>query len=311
MSTGAEPTGAHGHVNFLDPGIAIPFVIVTLIWGSTWLVIRDQVGSVPPGWSVTYRFLLAATAMFMLARRRRVPLNIGWIGLGFAAFLGIMQFVLNFNLVYRAETHLTSGLVAMLYALLLVPNSLLAWIVFRQPVSRAFLIGSCIAITGIALLFLHEYRGAKVAPDQVLLGIAFGVGGTFCASIANVMQGSAIAHRLPLIAVLAWSILLGGLFDGMLAWSLHGPPVIDMRPGYIAGIFYLALFGSVVTFPLYYRLIQQIGAGRAAYTSVLIPVIAMLLSTLFEGYDWSLLAGVGAALCLTGMIVAMRAKSAS
>ncbi|CAN5287680.1 EamA family transporter [soil metagenome] len=295
----------------LDPRIALPFIIVTLIWGSTWLVIRDQVGSVPAGWSVAYRFLIASAAMFLLARTRRVPLWIGGWGLAFAACLGLMQFVLNFNLVYRAEMHLTSGLVAMLYALLLVPNSLLGWIVLRQPVSRAFLLGSLIAIAGIGLLFLHEYRTSGVAPGQVLLGIALGVGGTFSASVANVMQGSRIAHRLPMLAILSWAMLLGGSMDAAIAWTLHGPPVIELRAAYVAGVLYLALAGSVVTFPLYYRLIQQIGAGRAAYTSVLIPIIAMLLSTAFEGYRWSLLSGVGAALAMAGMVVAMRAKRTS
>ena len=302
---------SNGTAHFLNAKVLVPFTIVTIIWGSTWLVIRGQISDVPVSWSVAYRFLVAAAAMFLLARYRRVTLWLGWPGMAFAACLGIMQFVLNFNLVYRAEVHLTSGLVAMLYALLLVPNSLLSWIIFRQPAGRAFIFGSFIAICGIALLFLHEYRTSRVAPDQVLLGIALGVGGTLCASVANVMQGSGIARRLPMVATLAWAMLLGGLFDALGAWILAGPPSFDTRPLYIAGILYLAIAGSVVTFPLYFRLIQEIGAGRAAYTSVLIPIIAMLLSTLFEGYRWSPLALTGAALALLGMVVAMRAKTTS
>lgn len=304
-------TRSGGTAHFFDAKVLVPFTIVTFIWGSTWLVIRDQISAVPPSWSIAYRFLIAAAAMFLFARFRRVPLWLGWPGMAFAACLGVMQFVLNFNLVYRAELHITSGLVAMLYALLLVPNSLLSWIVFRQPAGRAFIVGSFVAICGIALLFLHEYRASSVAPDQVLLGIALGVSGTLSASVANVMQGSGIARRLPMVATLAWGMLFGSLFDIAAAWILHGPPVVDLRPTYIAGVLYLALAGSVVTFPLYFRLIQQIGAGRAAYSSVLIPIIAMLLSTLFEGYRWSPLALAGAALALIGMVVAMRAKTAS
>jgi drug/metabolite transporter (DMT)-like permease len=300
-----------GSAHFFDARVLVPFAIVTLIWGSTWLVIRGQISDVPASWSIAYRFLIAAGAMFLLARYRRVPLWLGWPGMAFAACLGIMQFVLNFNLVYRAELHLTSGLVAMLYALLLVPNSLLSWIVFRQPAGRAFVLGSFIAICGIALLFLHEYRMSGVAPGQVLLGITLGVGGTLSASVANVMQGSGIARRLPMVATLAWAMLLGGMFDAVGAWAFYGPPAFDTRPLYIAGVLYLAIAGSVVTFPLYFRLIQQIGAGQAAYSSVLIPIIAMLLSTAFEGYRWSPLALAGAALALLGMVVAMRAKATS
>lgn len=307
MTEAAPPSHDHGP-SLLTPGVLVPFVIVTVIWGSTWLVIRDQVSAVPASWSVAYRFLLASVAMAILARARGLSLWIGGRGIAFAACLGASQFMLNFNFVYRAEMVLTSGVVAVFYALLLIPNSLLAWLTFRQPVSRNFIIGSVIAVTGVVLLFLREYRYADVAPGAVLEGIALCFCGLMAASVSNVMQGTPIARRLPIISVLAWAMLLGGLMDSALAWIVAGPPVFDTRLGYIAGIAYLAVAGSVVTFPLYFRLIQQIGAGRAAYTGVLTPVIAMLLSTLFEGYRWSTLAVVGALLSVAGMVIAMRAK---
>lgn len=294
--------------SLLEPGVLIPFVIVTLIWGSTWLVIRHQISDVPPSWSVCYRFLLAATGMFALAAVRRVPLNLGTAGFAFAACLALAQFVANFNFVYRAEQHLTSGIVAVLYALLLIPNSLLAWIVFRQPVTRGFLIGSAIAVAGVALLFLREYRTAAVDPGAVLAGLLLSLGGLMSASAANIMQGTRIAHRLPMVAVLAWAMLIGGAMDGALAWAIEGPPVFDASPAYLFGVAYLGIAGSVITFPLYFRLIQRIGAGRAAYNGVLVPVIAMLLSTLFEGYAWSGLAAAGAALSLVGTLVAMGSR---
>ncbi|MBH1999600.1 MAG: EamA family transporter, partial [Sphingomonadaceae bacterium] len=117
-------------------GVIIPFLLVTLIWSSTWIVIRDQLGSVPASWSVCYRFLLAGITMAIFARMRGVSLRIGGAGLAYAAVLGIAQFVLNFNFVYRAEQHLTSGVVAVIYAMLLIPNSIFAFLIFRQPVSR-------------------------------------------------------------------------------------------------------------------------------------------------------------------------------
>ncbi|AUW56789.1 EamA family transporter [Sphingobium sp. SCG-1] len=302
-------TGRDHHApSLLSPGILIPFAIVTLIWGSTWLVIRDQVSAVPPSWSVAYRFLLASVGMFVLARIRRLPLWIGGRGIAFAAGLGATQFMLNFNFVYRAELVLTSGVVAVFYALLLIPNSLFAWIAFRQPVSRNFILGSVVAVSGVTLLFLREYRYADVAPGAVLTGIGLSLCGLLAASVSNVMQGSPIARRLPIISLLAWAMLLGGVMDAALAWITSGSPVLDSRPAYVAGVVYLAIAGSVCTFPLYFRLIQQIGAGRAAYSGVLVPVIAMLLSTLFESYRWSTLAAAGAALSIAGMVIAMRAK---
>lgn len=289
-------------------GVVLPFIIVTLIWSSTWIVIRDQLAAVPPSWSVSYRFLLAGVGMGLFALFRGVPLRLPPRGMLFAAMLGLAQFVLNFNFVYRAEHYLTSGVVAIVYALLLIPNSIMAWIIFRQPVSRAFIAGSVVAVAGIAMLLLREYRTASVAPDAVLLGVALSVAGLLSASAANVMQGMDMARRLPMITVLTWAMLLGSAMDALYAWATVGAPVMDWRPGYLLGVAWLGIAGSVVTFPLYFRLIQRIGAGRAAYTSVLIPVIAMLISTLWEGYRWTPLAAGGAALAIVGMAIALRSK---
>lgn len=296
-------------------GVALPFILVVLIWSSTWIVIRDQIGSVPASWSVCYRFALAGVAMAAFARMRGVSLDIGRSGLLYAALLGVAQFVFNFNFVYRAEHYLTSGLVAVVYAMLLIPNSILAFLIFRQPVSRAFIGGSVVAVAGIVLMLLHEYHAAlseagAVRPDMVLLGAAFSFAGLMSASAANVMQGMEIARRLPMVAVLAWAMLIGAGVDALYAWATIGPPIFDTRIGYIAGVGWLGIAGSVVTFPLYFTLIQRMGAGRAAYTGVLIPVIAMLISTLAEGYRWSMLAIFGALLAVAGMAIALRSKAA-
>jgi drug/metabolite transporter (DMT)-like permease len=289
-------------------GVILPFLLVTLIWSSTWIVIRDQLSAVPPSWSVSYRFLVAGFAMVLFALARRVPLRLPPKGIAFAALLGLTQFVLNFNFVYRAEHYLTSGVVATVYAMLLIPNSILSWIAFRQPVSRAFIAGSAIAIAGIALLLVKEYRAAEIASDAVLLGVALSIAGLFSASAANVMQGMWIARRLPMVAVLSWAMLIGGAMDAAYAWITAGPPVMEWRAAYVMGILWLGIAGSVVTFPLYFQLIQRIGAARAAYSSVLIPVIAMLISTVAEGYRWTALSIAGAALAILGMIIALRAK---
>lgn len=292
-------------------GVVLPFVTVTLIWSSTWIVIRDQLGVVPPSWSVCYRFAIAAAGMAAVARLAGARLWIGWRGLAFAAALGLMQFCLNFNFVYRAEAHITSGLVALVFGLLFVPNTALSWLWFRTPVSRRFLIGSAVAAAGIALLFAHEYRAAPRGGAAVLLGVGLTLLAILSASTANVMQGSRIARALPVTSMLAWAMLLGALYDAAFAFATSGPPVIDPRPGYWLGTLYLALAGSVLTFPLYFRLIQRIGAGRAAYSSLLIPIIAMAISTVAEGYRWTALSVGGVALALAGMVVALGARQAA
>ena len=143
-----------------------------------------------------------------------------------------------------------------------------------------------------------------------MLGVGFSILGLFSASVANVMQGMDIARRLPMVAVLAWAMLIGAGVNALFAWITVGPPVMELRATYLLGIGWLAIAGSVVSFPLYFRLIQRMGAAQAAYTAVLIPVIAMLISTLVEGYRWTGLAASGALLAVAGMVIALRAKKA-
>ena len=286
----------------------VPFAIVTLIWGSTWIVIRDQLGVVPANWSVTYRFIVAGGAIAAWAWWRGDSWRIGWRGVGFAAATGLFQFCGNFNFVYRAEHLVTSGLVAVVFALLLVPNAILARIFLGQRPGRQLVAGSAIAVAGVALLFVHEARVDPSAGAAVATGIALTLAGVLSASVSNVMQATELARRYPMGSTLAIAMWLGAAFDGALAWWLTGPPVFDPRPAYVAGVLYLALAASAVAFPLYYGVLRRIGPAKAAYSSVIVPVIAMLLSTVFEGYRWSPLAAAGAVLAACGLVVALRAK---
>ncbi len=291
----------------LRPRIAVPFLVVALIWGSTWYVITGQIDQVPPSWSVTYRFALATPAMFALALVMRQGWRLTGGGHALALLIGATQFCGNFNFVYRAELHLTSGVVAVMFGMLMVPNAMLARVWLGQHVTPRFLWGSAVAIAGIALLLIHE---ARVAPleGNVLLGVALTIGGILSASIANVAQANKTGRAQPMVTLLAFAMLYGTGFDAVLAWITAGPPVLPTSPAYWAGTAWLALAGSVVTFPLYYGIVREIGPGRAAYNGVLVIVIAMLISTMIEGYQWSALAIGGAVLGTLGMIVALRAR---
>jgi len=288
--------------------VLIPFGIVTLIWGSTWIVIAGQLGSVPASWSVAYRFLIAGTVMLAIALVRRESLRLDARGWAFAAVAGTAQFTLNYGLIYEAEKHVTSGLVAVVFALLLLPNALFGRIFLRHGIGPRLILGSIVAMIGIALLFVHEAQASTRGTAQVLTGVGFTLAAVFFASISNVMQATEASRRYPLATLLGASMLFGAAIDIARAWIVDGPPVIDWSLSYIAGLLYLGVIASSIAFTLYYRVIRDIGPARAAYSSVIIPVLAMLFSTVFEGYRWTWLAAAGGALTLVGLVIALSAR---
>ncbi len=300
----SEPAPPHA---LLRPAIAVPFVLVALIWGSTWFVIKGQIGEVSAHWSVAFRFALATPGMFALALAMRLPLAMPRPAHLLALAMGLFQFCGNYSFVYLAELDLTSGIVALLIGLMLVPNALLGRLLLGQPITRRFVLGSAIAIAGIALLLVNE---AQVAPldGNVARGAALALAAMLAASIANVIQAGPAGRDVPLVTLLCWAMLYGTLLDLGLAWLFEGPPVLPRDNAYWLGTAWLAVVGSVVTFPLYYGLVRQLGAGRAAYNGVLVVVVAMVISTLLEGYQWTPLAIGGAALAMGGLVVALRAR---
>ena len=300
-----------GSESLLTPRNLAAFLLVSVIWGGTWLVIRDQISAVPAQWSITYRFMVAAAGMFALAAIRREPLSLSREGQKWAAILGVLQFTLNFTFVYNAEHFITSGLVAVMFALLVVPNALLGKFLLGQRITGAFVLGSSIAAVGVALLFLQEYRASPATLQEVVIGAMLTIGGILSASGANIAQAMEGAKRQPCITLLAWAMLWGVFINLALALVTAGPPQFDSRPSYALGVIYLGLFGSVVTFPLYYGLVRKVGAGQAAYSSVIVPVVAMILSTLFEGFIWGPLPAIGAVLVLGGMVVALKGRASS
>jgi drug/metabolite transporter (DMT)-like permease len=296
---------------FLQLRVLLPFALVTLIWGSTWIVIRDQIGVVPPTWSVTYRFIIAAAAMFAFAAATGASLRIGREGHVLAILVGIPQFFLNFNFVYAAEHYVTSGLVAVVFALLLVPNSALSMLFLKHRMTGRFLLGSSVAIAGVVLLFLQELRASGAHPGNIVLGIGLTILGLLSASVANILQATDRLRARPISAMLAWAMTYGVLANAVTAFILYGPPTIEYRAGYWAGLAYLGLLASALSFTFYFGIIRVIGPAKAAYSSVLVPILAMGLSTVFEGYHWSRLAVAGGLLALAGLVIALRSSPAA
>ena len=297
--------------SFLHPRVFIPFMTITLIWGSTWFVIRSQIAEVPASWSVTYRFLLGGMAMLSAAALAGQRVRFTVSELAFAALVGSLQFTVNFNLVYQAEHHVTSGLVAVVFALLVVPNAVLGRIFLGDHFSRRFMLGSTLAMAGVALLFVHEVRADAAGAADTLLGVGLTLAAVMTASVANVVQAGKRARALPMMSLIGWSMLFGTAINAVGSWITVGPPVIGHSLGFFLGLAYLSIAASALTFTLYFGLIRAIGPAKAGFSNVLIPIIAMTISTLFEGYRWSPLAALGGAIVLIGMVIALAPPRAS
>jgi drug/metabolite transporter (DMT)-like permease len=222
--------------------------------------------------------------------------------------LGLLLFALNYVLVYRSEQHLTSGLVSVIFALLVFWNLVGARVFFGTPAPPAVLLGAVLGFAGVALLFWPEMRSVRSGAGQGA-GIALALLATTVASAGNlysqrlfsrgiaVVPGTALAMGYASLAVMGWCAVTGVPF------------AFDARPGYMLSLAYLAVFGSVVAFVSFLTLLHRIGAGRSGYTAAVIPVIAMLASTVFEGYRWSLGALVGLALVIAGTVFVLRVKA--
>jgi len=283
------------------------FALPCAIWGTTWLVIKFQLGVVEPEASVAWRFGMASLLLAGWCLLRSVSLRFAATEHANLALLGALLFALNYVLVYRSEQHLTSGLVAVLFAFIVFWNLLGARLFFGTPVSPAVLLGATIGVAGVTVLFWPELASLRGTPGQgtgiVLAGFA-----TLVASAGNLQSQRLFARGVAVVPGTAWAMGYAALF--LLLWcAVRGVPLaFDLRPSYVLSLLYLTLFGSVVAFISYLTLLRRIGAGRAGYTAAVIPVIAMLTSTAFEGYRWTGRALAGMAAVLAGTVLVLRVK---
>ncbi len=283
------------------------FVLPTFIWGTTWLAIKFQLGVVAPEVSVGWRFALASLLLLGWCGLRRVPLRFGARDHGRFAVLGFLLFGLNYVLVYKSEQHLTSGLVSVLFAFLVFWNLLGARVFFGTRAPRVVILGAVLGVAGVALLFWPEVASVREGDGQAA-GIALAVVATVVASGGNLYSQSLFARGVAVVPATAFAMGYAAL--AILAWcAVTGVPfAFDARPPYVLSLAYLSLFGSVVAFVSFLTLLRRIGAGRSGYTAAVIPVTAMLASTLFEGYRWSAGGLVGMALVLAGTVLVLRVK---
>lgn len=285
--------------------VPLLYTATVLIWGSSWYAITLQLGSVHPVWSVAYRFTLAAAMLlgFCLLTRRRLRFNRQ--DHGFFALQGLLLFSLNYVLFYFVIRHLTSGIVAVVFSTIVFLNMVNAALIFRAPIEGRVLLGAALGLAGIALVFWPELAAFR-ASGPALTSLMLALAATWVASLGNMVAVRNHRRALPVIEANAFGMAYGMCFTTLAALLLGAELRFEWSAPYVASLLYLALFATVIAFGCYLSLLGRIGADRAAYASVLFPVVALAISTFLEGYQWSLPALVGVATVLLGNLLILR-----
>jgi drug/metabolite transporter (DMT)-like permease len=280
------------------------YALVVLIWGTTWFAIRFQLGVVEPEISLVYRFALAAACVFAYARLSGSPLRLSGRDHRVVALQGATLFCLNYWMTYLSTQYLTSGLVAVLFTSIIFFNIVNGRLILGTPVERRVMLAAAAGMLGVASLFLPEIRAAIHDP-RILHGAGLALAATYIASLGNMAASHNTRGGLPVVTVNAYGMAYGAVGLAAIA-AIRGTPIeFDPRWPYVVSLLYLSLAGTSLAFGLYLVLIRRIGASRAAYSSVLFPVVALAVSTLFEGYRWSLAAGIGLAVLVAGNALAL------
>lgn len=280
-------------------------MICTAIWGSTWLAITYQLGDVAPELSVAYRFGLAATVLFAWCAATGRSLRFSVREHGYLAALGVMLMGLNYIGIYWSERFVTSGLVAVLFSTIVFMNPVGMRLAFGTPVTARTLIAATLGVGGVALLFLPELDQATQG-GSAGYGVALALGATLIACGGNLIAMRNHKAGIPTFPGTAWGMAYGALSAALVAIVRGVPWTFDTGAEYLLSLAYLSVFGSIIAFGAYLTLLKRVGGGPAAFVGVATPVIALALSTLFEGYRWTWIAGLGVVLAVAGNWLALR-----
>ena len=282
------------------------FAGCVLIWGTTWLAITWQLGTVAPEVSVSHRFLLAALVIAAWCRLRGLSLRFKPAEHMALAVMGLAMYGVSYVFVYHAELHVASGLVAIGYSASPLLSTLGMRLFFGQAITARMALGSVLGILGISLIYWPEFT--RQAGDRMALGAVFTL-----LAVTLSTAGGLLAHRnhqrkLHGWPTMAWSMGYGALSSLVVALALGRSYTIDLGAPYLLSLAYLALFGSVLTFAAWLTLVGRIGAPRASYVGVMAPVVALFVSTFFEGFLWHPLTVAGVAVSVAGNVLVLAGR---
>jgi drug/metabolite transporter (DMT)-like permease len=284
------------------------YAITVLVWGSTWLAIEFQLGVVAPEVSVVYRYAGASLVLFAWSRLRGLRLAFGLREHLRFFLLGMLLFGLNYILTYRAQIYISSALTAIVFTSIVWLNIINARIFFGVRADRRVIYGALLGVAGIVVLFAPQVSELTMS-DTVLYGSMLAMMGALVASFGNMASQSAQGSGLPVVQSNAWGMLYGMIITAIIAVAEGHEFIFDWSPGYVGSLLYLTVFGSIVAFGAYLTLLGRIGAHKAGYAMVMFPVVALVLSAIFEDLEIDATVVTGTLLVLAGNVFVLNTKA--
>lgn len=289
----------------MNPTSLFLYGSTVLIWGSTWIAITFQLGDVDPLVSVIYRMALASTILFAWCKLRNIPLGLAPGNHRFMVAQGVTLFGINYWMIYWSETYLPSGIIAVLFSLIVFFNIINARIFLHRPTDFRTVVGGIIGLSGICLLFYPELTKFE-SNEGAIKGALFALAAVFIASLGNIVATRNGNAGISVWAINAWGTLYGTCALIIIALVTGATFTYDSGIEYAVSLVYLATFGTILAFGAYIKLIILIGPEKAGYSGLLIPFVAIILSTIFEDYQWTVLSVSGFLLAACGNYMAMR-----
>ena len=281
------------------------YVVTILIWGSSWLAIKFQLGVVDPMVSVAYRFLLASGISWIYCRYSGLQLSFRLRDHGFMFLQGVSLFALNYWLFYISELTLTSGLAAVIFSTIVVMNMLNGVIFLKNRLELRVVIGAVLGLSGIILVFWPEVSDFETGSEN-LFATTLAVLATFLASLGNIASARNQREGIPVVQSNTYGMTYGALLMLVLAWSTGRGFNFEFTVSYVSSLVFLSVFASIIAFWSYLTLLGRVGVERAAYATLIFPLVALGISTIFEGYQWSAYAVIGIVLILGGNLLILK-----
>ena len=281
------------------------FIATLLCWGPTWYVIKFQLGTVDPMVSVFYRFFLASLIILLACVIKKLPLKFSLKEHFYIAVLGILLFNVNYVIFYLSTQYLISGFVALCFSSILFMNVINNIIFHKNLPNIKTIIGGAIGTMGLIFIFFDEISNFTFS-NMTSYGIFLGIIATYFASLGNLVSAHTSKINLNVISVTGYGMLYGSLSLFVYLLLLGTPFSYEFSISYSASLVYLSVFGSVFGFSLYLSLIKKIGANEAAYVAIIMPLLALIVSTIFENLIWTGNLFIGAALIITGNILILK-----